>query len=149
MPQQAVRPVSDLATKRREVVDAARIQPEYIRDTDGEVLVLKRAVLDANIDEIVRLHNLRAVATIECRRERPNRVALGELAYLADWPAAEREAFLDDLAAVLANPEFADDPTFAHFFIERHAPVTSNHQRGPDAVVVEALNAAIRARRTR
>lgn len=139
--------MSDLATKRREVVDAARARPEYIRDTDGEVLVLKRAVLDTNTAELLRLHNLRAAAAIELRRKRPNRVALGELAYLADWPNAEREAFLDDLAAVLANPEFGDDPAFARFFIERHAPVPPGRREVLDAATIEALNAAVRARR--
>lgn len=142
----AVRPVSDLATKRREVVDAARDHPEYIRDTDGEVLVLKRALLDSNTAELLRLHNLRAAAAIELRRDRPNRVALGELAYLADWTRPERDAFLDDLAAVLANPEFDGDPAFAHFFIQRHAPVPPGRRGQPDTATLRALQAALEQR---
>lgn len=108
--------------------------------------MLKRAVLDTNTAELLRLHNLRAAAVIELLRERPNRVALDELAYLADWPPPERDAFLDDLAAVPANRELGDDAAFARFFIQRHAPGPAGRHDVLDAATIEALNGHVHAR---
>lgn len=142
--------VSDLAKKRRVVVDAARSKPVLIRDTDGVGLILQTAAAAEAKDELLRLHVLRAVAEVECRRDAPNRTAMAELGFLADWPDRDaRQTFLDDLATVLADPEYADDPSAAEFFIRHASPAPGPTPVPTDDAAIRRLGAALETRPAR
>jgi hypothetical protein len=114
--------VSDLARQRREVVNAARLAPTRIRDTDGVMLVLTTENLEAARDEIIRLYSLYARAVIECRHDRPSATALDEVGYIVDWSPDRRSWFLDGLAEALTESRNANSPDPALFFIRYCAP---------------------------
>jgi hypothetical protein len=118
--------VSDLARQRREVVDAARLEPVRIRDADGVMLVLKTEEHDRVTGKILDYYELHARAEVECRREFPNSGVLGEIAFIADWVSNDRQTFLDGLAEVLDESRRLGTLEPVTFYIRWHAP-----QSGP------------------
>jgi hypothetical protein len=114
--------VSDLARQRREVVDAARREPVLIRDVDGLMLVMQTQDRDLVTNGILDYYELRARAEVECRRDEPNPALLGELAFVADWVPAERQAFLDGLGETLDECRRLGSLEPATFYIRWHSP---------------------------
>jgi hypothetical protein len=131
--------VSDLARQRREVVDAARAEPVRIRDTDGVMLVLTTEDRELAMSRVLDLYALHARAEVECRRRHPNAVALGEVAFIADWPVGRREEFLDGFAETLDEARRLGTVEPVDFYIRWHAPF-----EGPTPTIVDpALTARL------
>lgn len=138
--------VSDLARQRREVVDAARAEPVRIRDTDGVMLVLTTEDRQRHIDRVLDLYALHARAEIECRRRHPNPAALGEIAFVADWPAQRRHAFLDGLGEALDEARRFRQTEPVDFYIRWHTPFVGPGPTPLDAGVAGRLGEALQNR---
>jgi hypothetical protein len=124
--------VSDLARQRREVVDAARREPVLIRDVDGLMLVMQTQDRDLVTNRILDYYELHTRAEIECRSAQPNSAVLGELAFVAEWVPAERQAFLDGLGETLDECRRLGSLEPATFYIRWHAPT-----EGPVPTVID------------
>jgi hypothetical protein len=138
--------VSDLARQRREVVDAARREPVRIRDTDGSMLVLTTEDQELAKDRILGLYELHVRAQIECRGERPRAAVLGELGFIADWSADERNDFLDGLAEALGESLRLLTPAPADFFLSYHRPLSKDTPVQVQSAFIERLSLAVSRR---
>ncbi|GAA3819278.1 hypothetical protein CSO01_05260 [Cellulomonas soli] len=134
---------SDLATKRREFIDAARVGRAHLRDTDGTELVALRA------GELEVLEGLAYWSGQHRRIERllrdvaePNVEQLGDLAWLRAFDRDDLLAFVDELydcliaasadrdlgvlgsaiAAWRATAQQLEDPLRRSVLLARHDP---------------------------
>jgi len=104
---------SDLVSKRREILNAARDGRAHIRDTDGTELVALRAGALTTLEALARWSNEhRRLRALFDRTSAPTVADLGESAWLRAFEQSEREEFVAELQDALIAA-FADNSTVA------------------------------------
>jgi len=89
---------SDLSTRRREFIDAARGGRAHLRDTDGtEIVALRAGELDVLEGLAYWSGHHRRLERLLRDVSQPTVSQLGELAWLRSFDREDLEAFLDEL----------------------------------------------------
>jgi hypothetical protein len=103
--------VSELATKRRAVVDAAREGGARVRDTDGTRLVMLPESKVESLAAVARWSNAQAQVSRWLQRgELPRAAEMGELAWLRGFDHEDLAEFVAELQDALAAAYADADP---------------------------------------
>lgn len=117
---------SDLARRRRELLDASRTQRSVIRDADGTLFTLGLAADVAASDALAALGATLAALVSSLDKESPNASSLGPLAFVANWAVERRGVLANDLAEALSLANSLHDPTPAQLVIDTAKPEPPN-----------------------
>ncbi len=113
---------SDLASRRREVLDASRTGVALVRDTDGFLFAMmpaKAVALSESLDGFNQ--TLRALIG-SLQDESPHPTSLGQVAFAADWSQARRQQLVADLAEAISVAASIGDPAPVAGLIEMSRP---------------------------
>lgn len=106
---------SDL--RRPEVVETAQRGPVKIRNADGDLVLVAQTEVDRARELRSEAHNFLRVL-VEVRRSAPSPVILGDVSFVADWSAEDRERFMEGYAEALDLSLRDNDITPLRLFIK-------------------------------
>ena len=118
MLEQPIRTFQKSELRKPEVVTCAQDGPVEIRvgPTQDSLYLLPRRILLAQ-DELNRFTMLYVRMTVELTRPEPSPAILGDVGYIADWPAGERSNFADGFAEALSEAIRLNDPDIVRAYI--------------------------------
>lgn len=100
------------------VLDEARSHPVSVRDASGELLVVVPQALVDSSNEVLEYVQLFTRIVVECQRDDPSAVMLGQVAYIADWTAERRLRFVRGYAEALSASISDDHPAAITAYVE-------------------------------
>ena len=113
---------SDLSRKRKDVMAAARKGTALVRDTDGTVIAMRPSEHVAVQDRLSDLNRILRAVVASLRDPQPSTALLGDVAWLADWPVANREQFVLDFADTISLSESIGSTEPADAFLAASRP---------------------------
>lgn len=113
---------SDLSRKRKDVMAAARNGTALVRDTDGTVIAMRSSEHVAVQDRLSDLNRVLRAVVASLRDAQPSAALLGDIAWLADWPVANREQFVLDFADAISLSESIGSTEPADAFLAASRP---------------------------
>lgn len=113
---------SDLSRKRKDVMAAARKGTALVRDTDGTVIAMRSSEHVAVQDRLSDLNRILRAVVASLRDAQAPAALLGDVAWLADWPVANREQFVLDFADTISLSESIGSTEPADAFLAASRP---------------------------
>ncbi len=101
---------------------AAREGTALVRDTDGTVIAMRSSEHVAVQDRLSDLNRTLRAVVASLRAAEPSAALLGDVAWLADWPAPNREQFVLDFAETISLSESIGSTEPADAFLSASRP---------------------------
>lgn len=130
----AVWTASDLARQRTSILHEAQRDVAFVRASDGTLLAFLKATVLEELDSRAEAVQLLAAAVSAVSDPPVRSAALGDLAFLIDWPTARRLQFAVDLADVVTHAAAVGDPSEVTRFILASRPRRPQGVIHPDRV---------------
>ena len=129
---------SDLANRRRDVLNASRGGVAFVRDTDGAMFAMMPAEVVTFRAKLEAFNQTLRGLIASLNEDSPHPASLGQVAFASGWSQDRRRQLVADIAEAISVAESIQDPAPVAGLIEMSRPRKAEHHTPFDASIAFA-----------